>query len=51
VEELIVQEETMLGFWMQGTDCKWATPETQREKGTEWKEHLFCWLNGIKEHR
>lgn len=31
LEELIGQEEKMLGFWMQGTDCKWATPEAQRE--------------------
>lgn len=22
----------MLGFWMWGTDCKWVTPETTRER-------------------
>ena len=32
MEELIGKEEKMLGFWMWGTDGKWATPETQREK-------------------
>lgn len=47
LEELIGQEEKTLGFWMQGTDCKWATPETQREGGKKalgCKENRFCWL-------
>lgn len=25
-EELVVQEENALGFWMQRTDCKWVIP-------------------------
>lgn len=29
LEELIGQEEKTLGFWMQGTDCKWATPSSR----------------------
>lgn len=29
-EELIGQEGKTLGFWRQGTDCMWATPETHR---------------------
>lgn len=32
LEEWIGREEKMLGFWMQATDCKWVTPEIQREK-------------------
>lgn len=37
VEELIVPEERALGSWLQGTDCKWAIPET--EQGTEKDEN------------
>jgi hypothetical protein len=44
VEELVVQEESAPGFWMQGTDCKWVIPETEQGRKKKTRVEAVCVL-------